>query len=257
VVDGQRGPGTGRLEASSTAMAELVPEAEELAGILTRVVNGTVTSNVSFVVTPLAENPDLAWVFPEGSTPAAPILIPVTCPAHDAEPLLWINATFQVRLDESEEHLAVQQSVFSLVVDERTKRPVIRLEYERGAGTEPDDEVPGGHRRSAAHVQIHGASEELAYVQGINRQSKLRGLEHFHIPVGGRRCRPSVEDFIEFLHAERLIPALNTGWRDVVREHRARWLAIQLKAAVRDDPETAAEQLMAMGYSTQPPGGQS
>jgi hypothetical protein len=50
---------------------------------------------------------------------------------------------------------------------------------------------------------------------------------------------------------------LNTGWRDVVREHRARWLAIQLKAAVRDDPETAAEQLMAMGYSTQPPGGQS
>jgi len=32
---------------------------------------------------------------------------------------------------------------------------------------------------------------------------------------------------------------------------------IQLKAAVRDDPETAAEQLMAMGYSTQPPGGQS
>jgi len=41
-------------------MAELVPEAEEFAGILTRVVNGTVTSNVSFVVTPLAENPDLA-----------------------------------------------------------------------------------------------------------------------------------------------------------------------------------------------------
>jgi len=33
--------------------------------------------------------------------------------------------------------------------------------------------------------------------------------------------------------------------------------AIQLKAAVRDDPETAAEQLMAMGYSTQPPGDKS
>jgi len=110
-------------------MAELVPEAEELAGILTRVVNGTVTSNVSFVVTHSPRIRTWRGCF-QKAEPCRPHPHPVTCPAHDAEPLLWINATFQVRPDESEEHLAVQQSVFSLVVDERTKRPVIRLEYE-------------------------------------------------------------------------------------------------------------------------------
>jgi hypothetical protein len=131
------------------------------------------------------------------------------------EPMLWIKAAFQVNLDETSEYLAVQQSVFALVVDDRTQRPVIRLEFERGGGNEPDDDTPGRHSRPAAHVQIHGASEELAYVQGLNHQTKLRGLENFHIPVGGRRFRPSLEDFIEFLHAERLIPQPNDGWQEV------------------------------------------
>jgi hypothetical protein len=167
--------------------------------------------------------------------------------------MLWIKAAFQVNLDETSEYLAVQQSVFALVVDDRTQRPVIRLEFERGGGNEPDDDTPGRHSRPAAHVQIHGASEELAYVQGLNHQTKLRGLENFHIPVGGRRFRPSLEDFIEFLHAERLIPQPNDGWQEVLYAHRSRWLAIQLMAAVRDDPATAAQQLTSMGYRVERP----
>ena len=94
--------------------------------------------------------------------------------------------------------------MFALVIDEATARPAVRLEYDRDFGSEPDDTRLGVHRRSAAHVQIHGASEELAYAQAVSGL-RLRRLEMFHIPVGGRRFRPTLEDFIEFLHAEKLI----------------------------------------------------
>lgn len=235
-------------------MANLIESAESFAAILTEVVNGTVSTDIRFVVTPFAGPPDLAWVYPEGSTPATVVLIPIVAGLPDGEPpRLWLRASFQVRLDDDRDHLAVQQSVFGLVIDEKTKRPAVRVEYDRDKGNEPDDTAPARHRRSAAHVQIHGSSEELAYVQGLNGDRQLRGLEKFHIPVGGRRFRPSIEDFIEFLWTERLIPGLHPGWQDVLSRHRAGWLALQLRAAVRNDPSAAVAQLEAMGYVVEPP----
>ncbi|MFV0372741.1 hypothetical protein [Microbacterium sp.] len=234
-------------------MATLEEAAGDFAAILTEVVNGSVTTGVRFVVTPFDGPADLAWVYPENSTPARVVLIPISAglpEGHDVR--LWLRTSFQVRLDSTGEHLAVQQSVFGLVIDEKSNRPAVRVEYDRQQGSEPDDEVPGRHRRSAAHVQIHGASEELAYVQGLNGGVGLRGLEKFHIPVGGRRFRPSLEDFIEFLWAERLIPPMHDGWQDVLARHRADWLALQLRAAVRNDPDTAIAQLEAMGYEVAP-----
>lgn len=236
-------------------MASLEVAAGAFASILTDVVNGTVSSGIRFVVTPFEGPTELAWVYPEGSTPADLSLIPISAGLVEGqEPRLWLRTSFQVRLDASQDHLAVQQSVFALVIDQKSKRPAIRVEYDREQGSEPDDAVPGRHRRSAAHVQIHGASEELAYVQGLNGEPGLRGLEKFHIPVGGRRFRPSLEDFIEFLWTERLIPAMHSGWEAVVTQHRSNWLALQLRAAVRNDPAVAVEQLETMGYSvTSPP----
>lgn len=237
-------------------MATLEQAAEDFATILTEVVTGTVSAGVRFVVTPFEGPTQLAWVYPEGSTPASVALIPISAGLPvGQDPKLWLRTSFQVRLDATGEHLAVQQSVFALVIDQRSKRPAVRVEYDREQGNEPDDAVPGRHRRSAAHVQIHGASEELAYVQGLNGEVGMRGLEKFHIPVGGRRFRPSLEDFIEFLWAERLIPAMHQGWEEVLTRHRSNWLALQLRAAVRNDPESAVAQLEAMGYSVIPPSG--
>jgi hypothetical protein len=73
-------------------MEDLGRKAEEFAAILTQVVNGTVTTGVSFVVTPFANNPALAWAYPEGSTPASPILVPITCPEHNSEGVLKRSA---------------------------------------------------------------------------------------------------------------------------------------------------------------------
>jgi hypothetical protein len=231
-------------------VADLAEEAETFAAILTDVVNGTVATRVRFVVTPFEGPTELAWVFPEGSTPARVALIPIVSGLSAGQaPRLWLRTMFQVRLDETEDHLAVHKSVFGLVIDEASGRPAIRVEYDRDQGNEPDDQTPATHRRSAAHVQIHGSSEELAYVQGLNGHGRLKGLEKFHIPVGGRRFRPSLEDFIEFLWAERLIPGLHDAWQEVLRRHRRNWLALQLRAAVRNDPDTAIAQLETMGYA--------
>ncbi|MCB0998138.1 MAG: hypothetical protein KDB40_02485 [Acidimicrobiales bacterium] len=237
-------------------MAELIPAAEAFAAILAEVVNGTVSADVEFVVTPFQGPPELAWVFPAGSTPAKPALIPIVAGFEPgAGPRLWLRTLYQVRLDDSGEHLAVVRSVFALVIDAASNRPAVRVEYDRDQGNEPDDDTPARHRRSAAHVQIHGASEELAYAQGLAGIRSMRSLDKFHIPVGGRRFRPSLEDFIEFLWTERLVPGLHDGWQDVLTRHRSDWLALQLRAAVRGDPSTAAAQLMQMGYSVVPPAG--
>jgi hypothetical protein len=73
-----------------------------------------------------------------------------------------------------------------------------------------------------------------------------RPLKDFHFPVGGRRFRPSLEDVIEFLVAERLASP-RTGWESAVEEHRAKWEDRQLRAAVCRNPDVAIAQLREQG----------
>ena len=61
-----------------------------------------------------------------------------------------------------------------------------------------------------------GRSLTVARATGL----RLRRLEKFHIPVGGRRFRPTLEDFIEFLHAEGFDP---TPRRLAGGDRRAPW----------------------------------
>lgn len=233
-------------------MADLQTKAQAFAATLTTIVNGTIATGAHFEVT-LLEGA-LAWVWPQGSLPTHQNSIPVTAGlAKGEDPKLWLRAHCQVRLDHDEkEHLAVHQSVFGLCINPETGHCAIRLEYDRDRGNEPDDPRPGRHGRAAAHVQIHGVSAELTYALAVAGHQP-RPLERFHIPVGGRRFRPTLEDFIEFLHAEGLLPKLHPGWRDVIGDTRSRWLRSQTGASVRNDPKTAAEQLGRMGYQVSPP----
>lgn len=226
----------------------LIDKANEFAVTLTEVINGTVSNGIEFVVTPL-EGEEIAWIFPKDSSPSKLELIPIQVGGSTAEnSRLWLNVWFKVKFDSDSQYLTVQQSLFSFVLDKQSERPAVRIEYDRDKGYEPDDRDQGIHRRGAAHVQIHGVSEEIAYIQGLNGTKKLRNLSKFHIPVGGRRFRPSLEDFIEFLRLEDLISELHSGWQDVLIKHRAKWLEIQLRSAIRSDPDTAAEVLRTMGF---------
>ena len=226
---------------------------EDFAANLTALVQSTVSRSGSFIVTPFAGGDQpAAWIFPVGSVPTKTRPIPLDLAAGDDEPCpLWLRAMFQVDLNDSQQYLRVQTSVFGLCINPETNRCAIRIEYDRDKGSEPDG-VPGDHRRAAAHVQIHGVSSEVAWAYG--RLGKPpRPLEKLHIPVGGRRFRPSLEDFIEFLNGEELLPGIHPDWRDAVARHRGGWLEIQLRAAIANDPATAVDALKALGYQVARP----
>lgn len=87
-----------------------------------------------------------------------------------------------------------------------------------------------------AHLQVYGQSAALAAWDA--GPSGKRGLERLHFPVGGRRYRPILEDVIEFLVTEQLADG-REGWPDVIEAERREYRRIQLRAAIRRDPETA------------------
>lgn len=63
-----------------------------------------------------------------------------------------------------------------------------------------------------------------------------------HLPVDGRRFRPTLEDLIELLIVEQLVDA-RPGWKELVEQGRAGFQRIQLAAAVRSDRSTATDAL--------------
>jgi hypothetical protein len=62
----------------------------------------------------------------------------------------------------------------------------------------------------------------------------------------------ALEDLIEFMVTEEMVEPRDQ-WRTTVDEHRARWNSIQLRAAVRRQPNEAAEALRVAGWKVQEP----
>ncbi|MFD5492948.1 hypothetical protein ACFYY3_32130 [Streptomyces sp. NPDC001812] len=73
-----------------------------------------------------------------------------------------------------------------------------------------------------------------------------------HLPVGGHRMWPALEDVLLSLKREFAITTA-PEWRAVIDERLRNWREIQLMSAVRDAPEAAAEALRALGYTVEPP----
>jgi hypothetical protein len=138
--------------------------------------------------------------------------------------LLWMDVSFQLRLDEEREHLMVQKSFFGVFASEQAREGLCHYDYER----DKKDGYPD------AHVQIGGHCDSL---DALNAPcDKGRTLAKLHFPVGGKRFRPCLEDLIEFLIVERLaVP--QDGWEEVLETHRAKFRANQLRAAMRRHPD--------------------
>lgn len=77
-------------------------------------------------------------------------------------------------------------------------------------------------------------------------------MESLHLPVGGDRFRPCLEDVIEFLVVECRF-ATKEGWRAAVEAGREQWRRTQIRTAVRDAPSEAASALRALGYAVEAP----
>jgi hypothetical protein len=210
-------------EVGDALQAVVVPFADEI-GDLLRNVFGTI---VEIDVTPLrgrfhVRNPD-------------PLRL-----AIKGEGLGGLHIDFWCTWDSAGTFLAVDKSTIKLsaLLD---RNPIFRFEYQRQA-----------HRTPSAHIQVHGHRGALSHLLSRAGHENPHSMEALHLPVGGARFRPCIEDVLQFLIDDCLFDA-QPGWREYVERGRERWRRMQLRAAVRDVPGEAADVLRRLGYTVLEP----
>lgn len=169
--------------------------------------------------------------------------MPTPIPLGRTSVCVWLYLQHSYGLDPEGVHLTMAQGTISLYssVEMGDDDLLLGIDYVR----EPANQYPG------SHLHVAGLRDDLDRVyQGDKRRS--RKLRDLHLPVGGKRYRPTLEDMIEFVVTEEMATPRD-GWQEVLVEHRHRWELIQLKAAVRRHPEDAAQALQAEGWSVNAP----
>lgn len=166
--------------------------------------------------------------------------------SQDYSQLFRVIVRYELTSDSTGKFLAVERSKFELRV---ATSPGIRFEYERGYTSAP-----------CAHIHYSGVTGLLSPAlmqnfQGKSGNPRKKGrLEELHLPVGGRRFRPSLEEFLYFVIAECGFRG-KPGWEPTLLRRRQEWLFKQTAAAARDYPEAAAKSLEELGFSVTPPAG--
>ncbi|MFD3310265.1 hypothetical protein [Streptomyces sp. NPDC058694] len=198
--------------------------ANEIKGLL----NGTITNHVQIKAVALSKGDDRLFILGNrlDKTMTAE-RFQLKPRASKAE--LWMDVSFQLRLDAEREHLMVHKSFFGVFGCKEAKKGLFHYDYERDkADGYPD-----------AHLQIEAASELFATLNDP-KCDPGRSLAQLHFPVGGKRFRPCLEDVIEFLAVERLVEARD-GYEKLLEVGRERFRKNQLRAAMRRDPDTVFE----------------
>jgi hypothetical protein len=154
--------------------------------------------------------------------------------------LAVLTADYQLCVDSMATHVAVEQSSFELMATiDRT--PIVRWDYDRQA-----------NRKPRSHLQITAQRGALSHILSRTCHKTPHRIESLHIPMGGERFRPCLEDVIEFLIRDCGFKG-GPDWKRKIRDGRARWRRIQTRAVVRDSPDSAVAELQALGYQITPP----
>ena len=148
---------------------------------------------------------------------------------------------FHTSLSSDESSLSVKSSKFELRVG---TAPGVRFEYERENRTAP-----------TAHIHHSGVAGLLSPAlmknfSGVKNPRKKGRIEDIHFPIGGRRFRVSLEDYFFFLFMECGFRS-RPGWKSFLAHSREKWLDDQLRGAVADNQEVAAQVLREMGYTVE------
>jgi hypothetical protein len=211
--------------------ADLPKLARDFAARIQRVLNATVCDGAT-ISAAVSRDPRIVAVgHGLGKASLETKLVPVCVGRR--KPQCWLDVSFRLCLDDPGQYLAVVASFFGIYATDTSRSCLCHFDYERGKDGYPE-----------AHVQVYGDSAALV---GWGGQSQPRQLDRLHLPVGGRRFRPALEDVIEFLIVEKLAEA-RKGWTDVLRDERCDYHRIQLRAAIRNDPETARQALKDFGF---------
>jgi hypothetical protein len=223
--------GSQRDRGPLSARFDLRGEAEAFADELSTLLNNTVTDGIR--ITAVTDKQGQQARIGYGIGPrnlAEPKMVPLT---WSGKPKLYLGLLFRMAADDAGEYPMIRSSVMFLTPDSDPDAQVLlHYDYERGKEGYPE-----------AHLQVCATSD--AWEQAALRYGpKGRPLERLHLPVGGRRYRPSVEDLIEFLITEQLAVG-RAGWKKHVQAGRTRFEERQLRAAVRRNPEAAIAVLRA------------
>ncbi len=164
-----------------------------------------------------------------------PLGEPVSLSASRAQPRLELRLLHTLALDKSQQFLTTTKNSYKLS-HARDSCPIVTYDYT----CNPPNSYP------EAHFHLHG--EAVAIREMLDRCGRTKDKpDDLHFPVGGRRFRPCLEDLIEFCILEQLVVP-HDGWQKALEESRRWFHKRQLQAAVRGDPEVAADALAKAGW---------
>jgi hypothetical protein len=174
-----------------------------------------------------------------------------TAKAGQAQPIPLLSAgakvaelfvTMRLVADSADRHPAVARSRIVVRVDRRN--PLLRLDYDRDMHT-----VPG------CHWNVHAERSALTRVLARSNPSHSGELSKVHLPVGGFRMRPSIEDVLQMLITDFRFDRLHDA-QAAIDAGRIRWRRRQLAAMIRDDvPEAIRVMAEEFGYAVVVPDG--
>lgn len=140
----------------------------------------------------------------------------------------------------SARYLGIRSSTFQLS-REGHGEPILRLDFKRDAKN-----VPTSHYN--VHSHHPGLQDAMSSAASGSRARKHPRAQTLHLPTGGRRFRPSLEDFLDFIIRDFRIDA-SPQWQRPLSAGRDAFKETQLAAAVRDNPQHAAAVLQEMGFN--------
>jgi hypothetical protein len=203
----------------------------DFAAGLTRLLNSTVADGASVWC---VSSGDTMVIDCGDRTSDRPIRLRTAPGAH-----LWLDVKATLFADEAG-YLTVGKSTWALSGGRNAESTFLHYDYERGK-----------EGYAEAHLQVVNRVPELEeYLSAVGRRKSR--MQHLHLPVGGRRFRPALEDLIEFLIDERMVEAKPDS-RPILERSRAAYQDIQLLAAIRRRPGKAAEGLLDLGYTLEEP----
>lgn len=157
-----------------------------------------------------------------------------------------LSIAMYLTLDHAGEFLKTTRSDFK-VYSTLDRTPLIRLEYRSDMRTDP-----------VCHWQFHAERGAFSHLLSIanatdgKRARKPHDLSSVHLPVGGERFRPCLEDLLEVLIRDCGIDAVD-GWEAALERGRERWRMRQFRTAVRDLQCEAADVLVKHGWTVGAP----
>ncbi len=213
----------------------LADQAEVFAGEMTRLLAATISDNVEMQVVAV-ESSDEPTRYVIGNRIGGEAQHPVEQMRGEHIPIencpnLALRTSWVFVPSTSGEWIKVQWSQFGLFVKHKSDWvPFVRLEVD-----------PTKDEWASAHYNITAESSLLGYIWG-RTDNPNRRLQSLHFPVGGFRFRPCLEDFLEFLIDERLIPA-REGWKEALQPTRDSYRKKQLEAMIAKHPDVAERVL--------------